>query len=113
IATATITVLAMMTGNVTVALLSLLLLGSILGFLFFNFHPAKIFMGDTGALFLGFSLATFSVLGFKSATVVSFIIPLLILGVPLSDTFLAIVRRIVNKKPISVADKSHLHHCLQ
>jgi len=112
IASATILVLAIMMGNVTVILFSALLLGSIIGFLFYNFHPAKIFMGDSGALFLGFCLATLSVLGFKQATLVSFIVPILILGVPLSDTFFAIVRRKVNKLPISVADKNHLHHCL-
>lgn len=112
IATATILVMALIMGNVTVVLISVLLLGSIIGFLFFNFHPAKIFMGDSGALFLGFTLATLSILGFKQVTFVSFVIPLLILGVPLSDTFFAIVRRIMNRTPISVADKSHLHHCL-
>lgn len=112
IATGTIFILALMMGNVTVAVLSAVLLGSIIGFLFFNFHPAKIFMGDSGALFLGFSLATLSVLGFKQATLVSFVVPIFILGVPLSDTFFAIVRRIMNKKPISAADKNHLHHCL-
>src|SRR5690606_3348807 len=112
IATGTILVMAIIMGNPTVIILSLLLLGSTIGFLFYNFHPAKIFMGDSGALFLGFSLATLSVLGFTQATVVSFIVPLLILGVPLSDTFFAIVRRKVNKLPISVADKNHLHHCL-
>lgn len=111
IATGTIFVLALMMGNVTVALLSAVLLGSILGFLFFNFHPAKIFMGDSGALFLGFSLATLSVLGFKQATLVSFVVPIFILGVPLSDTFFAIVRRTLNRTPISAADKNHLHHC--
>lgn len=112
IANATILVMAVMMGNVTVILFSALLLGSIIGFLFYNFHPAKIFMGDSGALFLGFCLATLSVLGFKQATLVSFIVPILILGVPLSDTFFAIVRRRLNKMPISVADKNHLHHCL-
>lgn len=112
IGTFTIMVLSLITGNWPVALLSAVLLGSIVGFLFFNFHPASIFMGDTGALFLGFSLATLSVLGFKSAVAVSFLVPILILGVPLSDTFLAIVRRKLNNKPISVADKGHLHHCL-
>ncbi|NDI34777.1 MraY family glycosyltransferase [Chengkuizengella sediminis] len=112
IATATLLVLAIMMGNVTVIILSCLLLGSILGFLYFNFHPAKIFMGDSGSLFLGFALATLSILGFKQAAIVSFIVPLIILGVPLSDTFFAIVRRIVKKAPISMADKSHLHHCL-
>ncbi|MCI3921372.1 undecaprenyl/decaprenyl-phosphate alpha-N-acetylglucosaminyl 1-phosphate transferase [Paenibacillus sp. TRM 82003] len=112
IATGTIFVLALIMGNVTVALLAAVLLGSILGFLFFNFHPAKIFMGDSGALFLGFSLATLSVLGFKQATLISFVVPIFILGVPLSDTFFAIVRRTLNKTPISAADKNHLHHCL-
>jgi UDP-GlcNAc:undecaprenyl-phosphate GlcNAc-1-phosphate transferase len=112
IATGTIFVLALIMGSVTVALLSAVLLGSILGFLVFNFHPAKIFMGDSGALFLGFSLATLSVLGFKQATLISFVVPIFILGVPLSDTFFAIVRRTLNKTPISAADKNHLHHCL-
>ncbi len=112
IATCTILVLALMMGNVTVVLLCAVLLGSIGGFLFYNFHPAKIFMGDSGALFLGFTLATLSVLGFKQATVVSLLVPIMILGVPLSDTFFAIMRRWVNNLPISVADKSHLHHCL-
>ena len=113
IATATILVLAIIMGNdLTVIVLSAILLGSIGGFLFHNFYPAKIFMGDSGSLFLGFSLATLSILGFKQATVVSFLLPLLVLGVPLSDTFFAIVRRIVNRVPISKPDKSHLHHCL-
>ncbi|TLS50551.1 undecaprenyl/decaprenyl-phosphate alpha-N-acetylglucosaminyl 1-phosphate transferase [Paenibacillus antri] len=112
IATGTIFVLALIMGNITVAVLSAVLLGSILGFLFFNFHPAKIFMGDSGALFLGFSLAALSVLGFKQATLVSFVVPIFILGVPLSDTFFAIVRRTLNKTPISAADKNHLHHCI-
>jgi UDP-GlcNAc:undecaprenyl-phosphate GlcNAc-1-phosphate transferase len=112
IATATMMVMALLMGNYAVALLCCVLLGSTLGFLWFNFHPAKIFMGDSGSLFLGFSLATLSILGFKQVTIVSFIIPLLILGVPLSDTFYAIVRRLVNKTGISVADKGHLHHCL-
>lgn len=112
IACATMLIMAVMMGNVTVILFCALLLGSIFGFLFYNFHPAKIFMGDSGALFLGFCLATLSVLGFKQVTFVSFIVPILILGVPLSDTFFAIVRRKVNKLPISVADKNHLHHCL-
>jgi len=112
IATLTLFVLALIVPNVTVSLLSIILLGGIVGFLFYNFHPAKIFMGDTGSLFLGFALAALSVLGFKQATVVSLLIPILILGVPLSDTALAILRRLVNKKPISAPDKSHLHHCL-
>lgn len=113
IATGVMLVMALITGNAFVALYCAILLGAIIAFLFFNFYPAKIFMGDTGALFLGFNLATLSILGFKQVTFASFVIPLLILGVPLSDTFFAIIRRIVNRKPISQADKNHLHHCLQ
>ncbi|MHA7967135.1 glycosyltransferase family 4 protein [Paenibacillus sp. CAU 1782] len=113
ISIATIAVMASLMGFQPVILLSTLLLGGIIGFLAFNFHPAKIFMGDSGSLFLGFSLATLSMLGFKQVTIVSFVTPLLIIGVPLSDTFFAIVRRWVNKKPIFAPDKGHLHHRLQ
>jgi UDP-GlcNAc:undecaprenyl-phosphate/decaprenyl-phosphate GlcNAc-1-phosphate transferase len=113
IAIGTILAMGVFMSNGTVVLLSVVLLGAIVGFLFFNFHPAKIFMGDSGALFLGFSLAMLSMLGYKQITLVSFVTPLLIIGVPLSDTFFAIVRRWVHKKPIFTADKGHLHHCLQ
>lgn len=113
IAIASIMGMGIIMGNGTVVMLAIVLLGSILGFLVFNFHPAKIFMGDSGALFLGFSLAMLSMLGFKQITMLSFVTPLLIIGVPLSDTFFAIVRRWVNKKPLMKADKGHLHHCLQ
>ncbi|MGG4394201.1 MraY family glycosyltransferase [Paenibacillus thiaminolyticus] len=113
ISIATILVMAVFMGNPMVIFLCAVLLGSIIGFLFFNFHPAKIFMGDTGSLFLGFSLAVLSLLGFKQIAIVSFITPLLIIGVPLSDTFFAIVRRAVQKKPIFAPDKGHLHHCLR
>ncbi|PZD97818.1 undecaprenyl/decaprenyl-phosphate alpha-N-acetylglucosaminyl 1-phosphate transferase [Paenibacillus sambharensis] len=113
IAIGTILVMAVLMGFEPVILLSTLLLGGILGFLVFNFHPAKIFMGDSGSLFLGFSLATLSMLGFKQVTIVSFVTPLLIIGVPLSDTFFAIVRRMVQRKPIFAPDKGHLHHCLR
>lgn len=113
IAISTILVMSFLMGNTTVALICLLLLGAIIGFLFFNFHPAKIFMGDAGSLFLGFSLAMLSLLGFKQIAVVSFITPLIIIGVPLSDTFFAIIRRKIQKKPIFAPDKGHLHHCLR
>ncbi|MFD0673687.1 glycosyltransferase family 4 protein [Cohnella sp. GCM10027633] len=113
IAIGTILVMGIIMGNFAVIMLAAVLLGSIIGFLFFNFHPAKIFMGDSGSLFLGFALATLSMLGFKQITVVSFVTPLLIIGVPLSDTFFAIVRRWIQKKPIFAPDKGHLHHCLQ
>lgn len=112
IAVATMGVVAMMMQDPVVSIYCFVLFGAIIGFLFFNFHPARIFMGDTGALFLGFNLAALSIMGFKEAVFVSFIIPIVVLGVPLWDTFFAIVRRIVNRKPISSADKGHLHHCL-
>ncbi|WP_017726219.1 glycosyltransferase family 4 protein [Halalkalibacterium ligniniphilum] len=108
----TISTLAILDGNVFVAGLGAILIGSTLGFLVFNFNPAKIFMGDTGALFLGFMISVVSLLGFKNVTVFSLIIPVIILAVPISDTFFAIIRRIVNKQPLSAPDKSHLHHCL-
>lgn len=109
----TIALLAGIAGKPLILMLSLILLGSTLGFLFHNFHPAKIFMGDTGALFLGYSISVLSLLGlYKSVTLFSFIVPIIILGVPVFDTTYAIIRRIVNKKPISAPDKSHLHHRL-
>ncbi|MFB1082244.1 glycosyltransferase family 4 protein [Jeotgalibacillus sp. JSM ZJ347] len=112
IALVSITLMAMLKGDMFVMSLGLILLMSILGFLFYNFHPAKIFMGDTGALFLGFMISVLALQGFKNVTVISLIIPLIILGVPISDTFFAIIRRLVQKKPLSAPDKSHLHHRL-
>ncbi|KHF39603.1 glycosyltransferase family 4 protein [Halalkalibacter okhensis] len=108
----TISSLAIFMGDVFVASLGVMLLGSTLGFLIFNFNPAKIFMGDTGALFLGYMISVIALLGFKNVTVFSLIIPVIILAVPISDTLFAIVRRFVNKQPLSAPDKSHLHHCL-
>lgn len=112
IALITISGMAMMMGYGFAACVAAIVAASTLGFLIYNFHPAKIFMGDTGALFLGFILSVLSLLGFKSVTMVSLIIPVIILGVPISDTFFAIIRRVVHKQPISAPDKSHLHHCL-
>ncbi|MEC2071291.1 glycosyltransferase family 4 protein [Alkalihalophilus marmarensis] len=108
----TISGLAILDGNMFVASLGVILLGSTLGFLVHNFNPAKIFMGDTGALFLGYMIAVISLLGFKNVTAFSLVIPVIILAVPISDTLFAIVRRVVQKKPLSAPDKSHLHHCL-
>ncbi|WP_042462504.1 glycosyltransferase family 4 protein [Neobacillus dielmonensis] len=112
IALITISVIAFIQGNLFVVAVGLVVLASTLGFLIYNFHPAKIFMGDTGALFLGFIISVLSLLGFKNVTFISFIIPVIVLGVPISDTIFAIIRRIVEKKPLSAPDKSHLHHCL-
>jgi UDP-GlcNAc:undecaprenyl-phosphate/decaprenyl-phosphate GlcNAc-1-phosphate transferase len=103
--------MAIIMGNAYVMTVGFLLLVSTLGFLMYNFYPAKIFMGDTGALFLGYMIAVLSLLGFKGVTFISFIIPIIILGVPMTDTIFAIVRRLVKKTPLSAPDKSHLHHC--
>ncbi|MGI6575448.1 MAG: glycosyltransferase family 4 protein [bacterium] len=96
-----------------IVFLTATLAGSTLGFLPYNFNPAKIFMGDTGSLFLGFVLAGIAVQGaLKSATVIALAVPILALGLPILDTFLAIVRRYKNGTPIFQADKQHLHHRL-
>ena len=95
----------------TIAMLAIA--GGALGFLPFNFHPAKIFMGDGGSLFLGFMLATLSIVGpVKSATIMAVIVPVLVLGLPIFDTAFAILRRLVNHRPIMEPDKGHLHHRL-
>ncbi|MFC5604134.1 glycosyltransferase family 4 protein [Sporosarcina koreensis] len=112
IALISITVMAVIMGDVFVVATAAILAASTLGFLFYNFHPAKIFMGDTGALFLGYMISVLALLGFKNVAVVSLVIPIIMLGVPISDTFFAIVRRVRMKQPISAPDKSHLHHCL-
>jgi UDP-GlcNAc:undecaprenyl-phosphate GlcNAc-1-phosphate transferase len=112
IALITISGMAIIQGNLYVVMVGSIVLASSLGFLIYNFHPASIFMGDTGALFLGFIISVLSLLGYKNVTFISFIIPVIILGVPISDTIFAILRRIINKQPLSAPDKSHLHHCM-
>lgn len=89
------------------------LAGATLGFLPFNFNPAKIFMGDTGSNFLGFALAAVSVMGMmKSYATIAIAVPLLVLALPIFDTAFAILRRLFNGKPIMQADRGHLHHKL-
>lgn len=112
IALITLTGMAIIKGDVFVIVTASILAASTIGFLFYNFHPAKIFMGDTGALFLGFMISVLALSGFKNVTFISLVIPIIMLGVPVSDTFFAIVRRIREKQPLSAPDKSHLHHCL-
>ncbi|AIM24795.1 MraY family glycosyltransferase [Melissococcus plutonius] len=89
-----------------------ILVASIAGFFPYNFYPAKLFLGDTGALFLGFMIAVMSLQGLKNATFITLITPLIILGVPMTDTIYAIIRRLLNKQPIASADRMHLHHRL-
>lgn len=92
--------------------LTFIMLGACLGFLIFNFNPAKIFMGETGSMFLGFIISVVCLEGFKAVTLTSLVVPLLILAIPIFDTLCAIIRRIIHRKPIYIADKQHLHHQL-
>lgn len=92
--------------------LALIMLGSTLGFLFHNFNPARIFAGDSGAMFMGYVISVISLLGFKTTVMTSIFAPLAILAVPILDTLFAIIRRLINHKHIYDADKEHLHHQL-
>ena len=113
IAAITISLMAMEAHYATSALLTASLAGAALGFLQHNFNPAKIFMGDTGSMFLGYTLASVSVVGsIKSLAAVAIIVPVLALGVPIFDTTFAIVRRYRSGQPIFSPDKGHLHHRL-
>ncbi|MBO8126103.1 MAG: undecaprenyl/decaprenyl-phosphate alpha-N-acetylglucosaminyl 1-phosphate transferase [Firmicutes bacterium] len=113
IASAALWVVAASKGQTTMALLSAVLAGGALGFLPYNFNPAKIFMGDTGSMFLGFMLAALSVEGaLKGAATIALTIPLLVLGVPFFDTLFAIWRRYREGRPVYKADRGHLHHRL-
>ena len=113
IAAVTLAYVAYLNGNVDVSVLTLMLAGASLGFLPFNFNPASIFMGDTGAYFLGFILAAISIEGtLKGTTALTVVIPVLALGLPIFDTSFAIVRRAVTRKPLFEADKGHVHHRL-
>lgn len=105
--------IALRVGEYPVALLGISLMGACFGFLPYNFNPAKIFMGDTGSTFLGFLLATMSIQGvFKSYAIISFAVPLLILGLPLFDAVFAMLRRISKGQSPMKADRGHLHHRL-
>ncbi|GAW93130.1 glycosyltransferase family 4 protein [Calderihabitans maritimus] len=113
IAAVTVAVVAMAEGQVQVGYYALILAAAVLGFLRYNFFPAKIFMGDSGSLFLGFNLAALAVMGLtKGATIISLFVPVLILGIPILDTFFAILRRYISGRSIFQADREHLHHRL-
>lgn len=98
--------------NIYVYIMIFTLMFSLIGFLPYNFYPAKIFLGDTGSLFIGFLISILSLKGLKNVTLTAMAVPILILGVPITDTFYAIVRRILNHQPITKPDKKHLHHRL-
>ncbi len=105
--------LAAQANRLEAAILAAALIGACMGFLRYNFNPASIFMGDSGAMFLGFALATISLLGvMKSVAAIALAVPLLIIGVPIFDTASAIIRRIRHKRPIQEADRGHIHHRL-
>ena len=92
---------------------SLVLCGALAGFLRYNFNPASIFLGDSGALFIGFMLASLSVLGMqKATTAVAVVIPILAFGLPVVDTAVTITRRMISRKPIFKGDDEHIHHML-
>lgn len=92
--------------------LSVLMFGATLGFLIYNFPPAKIFMGDTGSQFLGLMIAIISLLGFKNVTFNSLFVPIVILAIPIFDTLFAILRRFLKGESIGTPDKEHFHHQL-
>ena len=98
--------------NLFLTLTIFVLVLSIAGFLPYNYHPAIIYLGDTGALFIGFMIAVLSLQGLKNATAVAVVTPMIILGVPITDTFLAIIRRTLSGQKFYTPDKHHLHHRL-
>ncbi|MQL51521.1 undecaprenyl/decaprenyl-phosphate alpha-N-acetylglucosaminyl 1-phosphate transferase [Desulfofundulus thermobenzoicus] len=100
-------------GQQEVIWLALILTGALLGFLRYNFHPARIFLGDSGSMLLGYTLAAMAVMGLtKSVTAVSVVVPMVILGIPLLDTTFAVLRRYHKHRSIFQPDKEHLHHQL-
>ncbi len=100
-------------GDASIALITLILIGSCLGFIPYNKNPAKMFMGDTGALFLGYALSFISIQGMlKRHMAISVIVPLLIFAFPIADTSFAIIRRVLSGKSPFQADRGHLHHRL-
>jgi len=111
IAGATYAILALSLGKPDPAILSAIVAGACLGFLRHNFFPARIFMGDSGAMCLGFILAAVSIQGlFKTASTVVLVLPLLVLAVPILDTSFVVAKRLKYRQPIYGADRSHLHH---
>ncbi|MBU5627061.1 undecaprenyl/decaprenyl-phosphate alpha-N-acetylglucosaminyl 1-phosphate transferase [Oscillibacter sp. MSJ-2] len=113
ISATTLLVIALMLSDMQVAIIMAALVGACLGFMPYNMNPAKMFMGDTGATFLGYLLATMSIQGlFKFYAIISFAVPFLILGLPIFDTAFAFIRRIAHGQSPMQADRSHVHHRL-
>ena len=107
-------VICLTNNNILVCLITAALGGAIIGFLLWNFNPARIFMGDSGSLFLGLMIATTSLIGNKQkgSTAIAILVPIVALGVPIVDTLFAMVRRALEQRPIFSADRGHIHHKL-
>lgn len=113
IASLTMLAVGLLVGEMPIALIMAALTGACIGFLPYNLNPAKIFMGDTGSTFLGFMLSTMSIMGmFKFYAIVSFAVPFLILGLPIFDTAVAIIRRVLSGRSPMSPDRGHVHHRL-
>jgi UDP-GlcNAc:undecaprenyl-phosphate GlcNAc-1-phosphate transferase len=113
VACGVITIFAILSGQVIMVVLMIAMLGGLTGFLFFNFNPAKIFMGDCGSMFLGFTLASSSALcAAKSSTLIGLALPVLALGIPIFDTLFSMLRRFVERRSMFAPDKRHFHHRL-
>ena len=113
IASIILVIFSILSGKLLMAIVLIAVLGSTLGFLWHNWHPAKIFMGDCGAMFLGFLLAAVSIkTSYQSTTANAIFVPILALGLPIIDTIAAISRRLWHRKPLFSADKKHIHHKL-
>ena len=113
IATLSILAIALLVSEGAIAVVAAALCGACFGFFPFNFNPAKIFMGDTGSTFLGYLLAALSVHGlFKLYAAISFVVPVLVFGLPIFDILFAVVRRVAAGRPPMEADRGHLHHRL-
>jgi UDP-GlcNAc:undecaprenyl-phosphate/decaprenyl-phosphate GlcNAc-1-phosphate transferase len=111
IAGSTFAIIALSLGKPQAAILSAIVAGACFGFLRHNFYPARIFMGDSGAMLLGFILATLSVQGLlKTAATVALFFPLLVLAIPIVDTSFVLAKRIKYRRPLYEADRTHLHH---
>jgi len=113
IAAGVIAIMAYYDAQPHVALMAAALSGACVGFLRFNFNPAKIFMGTGGSQFIGLTLAALSIIGlFKVAAAMAIALPILVFGVPIFDGVFVVIKRIINRRPVHVADRSHLHHRL-
>ena len=109
----TLAMLSIANGSLPTALVALALAGAVTGFLIYNFNPARIFMGDSGSMFIGYVLAIMSLRGqSKTHAIVSILVPIIAMGLPILDTTLAFLRRILRHQSIFSADKQHIHHFL-